>query len=59
MATILEFPLSKLTPAPNRWTAEKDLNAEIIELNDRRPSPLQRAREWQAMRLFNANLCFD
>jgi hypothetical protein len=59
MATILEFPMSRPTPARNRWSADEDLHAEIIELSDYRPSPIQRARDWQAMRLFNANLCLD
>ena len=59
MAIVLEFPLAHLAPSRNRWSAQEDLHAEIIELSDFRPSPVERAREWQAFRPFNANLCFD
>ena len=59
MATILEFPITRVAASRNRWPADEDLHAEIIELSDYRPSPLERAREWQAFAPFNASLCLD
>ena len=59
MATILEFPVTRLAPSKNRWAADEDLQAEIIELSDHRQSPLEAARQWQAVGFFNANLCLD
>ena len=59
MATVLEFPITKLTASRNRWSADKDLHAEIIELSDFRPSSVDRAREWQAFMPFNTSLGLD
>ena len=56
MATVLEFPIAKLPAARNRWSANDDLQAEIIELSDFRPSPAEHRREWQEFVPFNANL---
>ncbi len=56
MATVLAFPIAKLPASPNRWSAEDDRHAEIIELSDYRPVPGEHPREWQAFAPFNGNL---
>jgi hypothetical protein len=59
MATVLEFPIVKLASSRNRWPADEDLHAEIIELSDFRPLPVDRGREWQAFMPFNTSLALD